>query len=109
MPEQTRQQCCRARRTAEEARAAQARNTAAHHDARAAAVISAGVPQWVVHTQEYLPKPVARDYFIVSEMQGREQVHWHALISAGVPQWVMQRAAGRAPAGPVAWDPLEYH
>ena len=66
------------------------------------ALISAGVPQWDMHTPEYLPEPVARDYFIVSEMQGREQVHWHALISAGVPQWVMQRAAGGAPAGPVA-------
>jgi hypothetical protein len=37
MSEQTRQRRCRARRTAEEARAAQARNTAAHQTARAAA------------------------------------------------------------------------
>lgn len=43
----------------------------------------------------------ARGFFVVSELQGRKQLHWHALVWCGLPCWVPQRAAGlRCPVAP---------
>ena len=36
----------------------------------------------------------ARAWFHVSEVMGRQMLHWHSLLWAGLPHWLAQRSAG---------------
>ena len=36
----------------------------------------------------------ANAYFTVSEVTGRDQLHWHTLLWCGIPHWATQRCAG---------------
>ena len=36
----------------------------------------------------------AKAHFMVTEVTGRDQLHWHILLWAGLPHWLTQRCGG---------------